>query len=55
MIATVVFFTERPVLESVLVHDVWLTVVCERMQEVLAWTGAWFKDVEFVGSIWCGA
>ena len=31
MIATVVFFTEIPVFEGVLMSDVWLAAMCERV------------------------
>ena len=54
MIAIVVFFTEGPVLEGVLVSDVWPAVVHEWMREIFARERAWLKDMEFVGSIWHG-
>ena len=55
MIATVVFFAERPVLKGMLVSDMGLAAVHKRAREVLARAGTWFKDVEFVGGVWCRA
>ena len=55
MIAAVAFFTEGPVLEGMLMSDVWSAAVCNRVREILARAGTWLKDVEFVGGIWCGA
>ena len=53
MIATVVFFTEGPVLEGILVGDVWVTAMHKGVREVFAGARAWFKDVEFVGGVRC--
>ena len=53
MIATVVFFTEKPVLEGMLVSNVGPAVVGEGVREVFARAGAQLKDVELVGSVWC--
>ena len=49
MIATVVFFTEVPVFEGVLMSDVWSAAMRERAQQILVWTGTRLEDVEFVG------
>ena len=49
MIATVVFFAEECVFESVLMGDVWVAVMHEGMREILVGTGTQLKDMEFVG------
>ena len=54
MIATVAFFAKGPVLESMLVGDMWMAAMCEGVGEVFAGTGAWFEDMEFVSGVWWG-
>ena len=49
MIATVVFFTEVPMFEGVLMSDMWLATMRERAQQILVQTGAGLEDVEFMG------
>ena len=50
MIATVVFLAKECVFEGMLVGDVWATAMHEGTRQVFVGTGAWFKDVELVGS-----
>ena len=50
MIATVVFFAKECMFEGMLVGDVQAAAMCEGTRQVFVRTGAWFKDVEFVGS-----
>ena len=52
MIATVVFFAEVPVFEGMLMSDVGPAVMRERARQILVWTGAGFKDVEFMSGEW---
>ena len=52
MIATVVFFTEVPVFEGMLVSDVGAAAMHERARQILVWTRAGLKDVEFVSGEW---
>ena len=55
MIATVVFFAEEGVLESMLVGDVWMAAVREGTRQVFVRAGARFKVMEFVSSKGGGA
>ena len=50
MIATVVFFAEEGVLESMLVGDVRATAMCEGTRQVFVRAGTRFEVVKFVGS-----
>ena len=52
MIATVVFFAEVPVFEGMLVSDVGLAAMRERVRQILVWTRAGLKDVELVSGEW---
>ena len=52
MIATVVLFAEVPVFEGMLVSNVWLATMRERVQQILVRTRAGLKDVEFVSGKW---
>ena len=55
MIATVIFFTEVPVFESVLVRNVWSATMRERARQILVRTRAGLEDMKLVGSEWRGA
>ena len=48
MIATVVFFAEEGVFESMLMGDVWVAAMHKGVREVFVKARAWFEDVEFV-------
>ena len=48
MIATVVFFTEVPVFEGMLVSDMGSAAMCERVQQILVQARAGFEDVKLV-------
>ena len=50
MIATIVFFAKECMFKGMLVGDVWVTAMSEGTRQVFVGTGAWFKDMEFVGS-----
>ena len=54
MIATVAFFAEGPVLESMLMGNVWVVVMHKGVREVFTRTRAWFKDVKLVSGVWWG-
>ena len=49
MIATVVFFTEVPMFEGMLMSDVWSAVMRERARQIFVRTGTGLEDVEFLG------
>ena len=51
MIATAAFFTEGPVLEGMLVSDVWATVMHKGAREVFTGARTQFKDMEFVSGV----
>ena len=55
MIATVAFFTKRPVLKGMLVSDVWAAAVCKGVREIFAGEGTWLKDMKLVSGVWHGA
>ena len=55
MIATVVFFTEEGVFEGVLVGDVWVAAMRERVRQVFVRAGTQLEVMEFVGSKGGGA
>ena len=51
MIATVVFFAERPVLKGMLMGDLWTAVVHKRAREIFTGARAWLKGMKLVGGI----
>ena len=55
MIATVVFFTEEGVFKGVLMGDVQVAAMHERVRQVFVRAGAWLEVMEFVGSEGGGA
>ena len=52
MIATVVFFAEERVFESMLVSDVGMAAVRKRTGQIFVGARTGFEDVELVGSKW---
>ena len=52
MIATVRFFTEERVFEGMLVSNVGVAAMRERVQQILVQARTGFEDVKLVGGIW---